>query len=141
MGSPRPLSAPRRWNYGQVSGMGTDRDGSLWVGTHSGVVLRVNPKTGHTEQTAKVPDLIFRAFEDASGRLFFETPHGLYLREAGAGNSAPHRIPAADPPGLRQAANRLMVRIGLGLATACCASKRASGRRQSSRDCPSRTEI
>jgi diguanylate cyclase (GGDEF)-like protein len=43
-----------------------------------------------------VPDLIFRAAKDASGRLFFETPHGLYLREPGAGNSVPHRIPAAD---------------------------------------------
>jgi diguanylate cyclase (GGDEF)-like protein len=95
-GSLIPLSALRKWNYGQVSGMGTDSDGSLWVATHSGAVLRVDPRTGHTQQTAKVPDLIFRAAKDASGRLFFETPHGLYLREPGAGNSVPHRIPAAD---------------------------------------------
>lgn len=86
----------QQWTYGQVSGIGVNRDGSWWVATHSGTLLRVDPRTGRTEQTAKVPDQIFRAFKDASGRIFIETEHGLYVREAGTDDPVPHRIPAAD---------------------------------------------
>jgi diguanylate cyclase (GGDEF)-like protein len=109
-GSAGPLSSRQPWAFGQVRGMGVDRDGSLWAATHSGAVLRIDPKTGRTEQTAKLPELIIQAFEDSSGRLFLGTRQGLYLREPrvsgnrslsprgerGALNSAPHRIPAVD---------------------------------------------
>jgi len=48
------LSNQRRWTLGQTNGMLTERDGSLLAGTASGVILRIDPKTGRVEQKGKV---------------------------------------------------------------------------------------
>ena len=78
------LSNQRRWTLGQTNGMLTERDGSLLAGTASGVILRIDPKTGRVEQKGKVPARIVGAVEDFAGRVFLETFEGVYLREAGA---------------------------------------------------------
>jgi diguanylate cyclase (GGDEF)-like protein len=95
-GSAGHLFSGQKWTYGQVSGIGANRDGSVWAGTFSGAILRINPKTGSIEQTANLPALISSAVEDTAGRVFFLTAGGLYLREAGAPGAPPHRIPAVD---------------------------------------------
>ncbi len=91
-----PLSTLQPWPFGQVRGIGIERDGSLSVATFAGSILRLDPRTGRTDQIAKLTEPIYIAVADSSRRLFFETAHGLYLRDAGALNSAPHRISAVD---------------------------------------------
>jgi diguanylate cyclase (GGDEF)-like protein len=95
-GSAGSLFSGQMWTYGQVSGIGTNRDGSVWAGTFSGAVLRIDPKTRRVNQTARLPALIAHAIQDPAGRVFFITDKGIYLREARAPNAPPHRIPAVD---------------------------------------------
>jgi diguanylate cyclase (GGDEF)-like protein len=95
-GAAGSLSALQPWPFGQARGFSVERDGSLSVATLSGIILRLDPRTGRTQQTAKITETIYRAAADSSRRLFLETAHGLYLRDAGALNSAPHRIAAVD---------------------------------------------
>jgi ligand-binding sensor domain-containing protein len=90
------LSSVRPWTYGQVDVMGLAADGSVWATTFSGAVLRIDPKTGKTEQTAKLPSLIVYATTDSTGRTFFIARPGIFVRDAGASRSAPHPVPAAD---------------------------------------------
>jgi diguanylate cyclase (GGDEF)-like protein len=95
-GTAGSLFSGHKWTYGQVSGIGVNQDGSAWAGTFSGSVLRIDQKTGRVSETAKLPALIVSAAQDPAGRVFFSTAVGIYLREAGNPNAAPHRIPAAD---------------------------------------------
>jgi diguanylate cyclase (GGDEF)-like protein len=95
-GSVGSLVFGHKWTYGQVSGIGTNRDGTIWAGTFSGAVLRIDPKTGHVDQTAKLPALIVGAVQDHSGRVFFSTHDGLHVREAESSTAVPHRVPAVD---------------------------------------------
>jgi diguanylate cyclase (GGDEF)-like protein len=95
-GSGGPLFSGHKWTYGQVSGIGANRDGSVWAATFSGAILRIDPKTGRVKQTVKLPALIEAAVEDAAGRVFFSTAGGVYMREAGAVNAPPRRIAAVD---------------------------------------------
>lgn len=92
-GAAGPLSASSQWAFGELGAMGFERDGSLWAGTFSGAILRIDPATGHTVQTAKLPGLINSAFEDSTGNVFFATNEDLWVRES---RSAPHRIDAVD---------------------------------------------
>ena len=93
-GSAGSLSAHRRWVFGQMGGMVVDRDGSLLAGTASGAILRIDPRTGRTEQTGKLPTRIVSILKDPSGNLYFETFDGLYLRDAGG--SGLQRVKAVD---------------------------------------------
>jgi len=95
-GSAGPLFSGHKWTYGQVSGIGANRDGSVWAGAFSGAILRIDPKTGRVQQTAKLPALIVGAVEDAAGRVFFSTAGGIYKSETGAVNTPPRRIAAVD---------------------------------------------
>jgi diguanylate cyclase (GGDEF)-like protein len=112
-GSTGRLSSQPRWAFGRVIGMGSERDGSWWAATAYGAILRIDPKTGRTEVTAKLQlsgYSLLNAFEDSSARLFLETGQGLFLfdpavpgnrssslgSEAGLRRTAPHRIPAVD---------------------------------------------
>jgi diguanylate cyclase (GGDEF)-like protein len=105
-GTATEISALWRWPWGQVRGIGVERDGFLTVVTLPGSILRQDPRTGDAIETAKIPVPISRAVEDSFGRLFLETAQGLYLSEldrssslkgkSGVRRTAPHRIPAAD---------------------------------------------
>lgn len=122
-----PLFSGKRWAYGQVSAMGRNADGTLWAGTFSGAVLRIEPKTGRVQETAKLPVLILGSVGDREGRVFFVTEAGgIYERDAGerdagernagTGNGGPrksalHRIPAVDA----------MLGKSTGTAAACLA--------------------
>ena len=89
------LSSTRPWKYGQVDGMDVDRDGSIWVGGMTGSVLSIDPRTGQTVETAKLPDRLDYALDDSKGRLFFTTAtSGIFVRESP--RAAPHRISAVD---------------------------------------------
>ena len=101
------VSFARHWTYGQVDAIGKDRDGSLWAGTLSGAILRIDPKTGATSQTGRVPPRLDYALADSAGRLFITTTtSGIYLREALEREAEASRlprmpcwvIPAASPP-------------------------------------------
>lgn len=90
--------------------IGAQHNGSLWVATHAGVILHLDPATGSVKQTAKLPAHILSDLRDSSGRLFFLTAHGIYLSQPlapgkgsvlpgqrdGVQSTPPHRIPAAD---------------------------------------------
>ncbi len=95
-GSAGSLISGHKWTYGQVSGIGVNRDGTVWAGTFSGAVLRIDPRTGRVEQTSKLPALIIGAVQDRAGRIFFATQDGLYVREASPSNALPHRVPVVD---------------------------------------------
>jgi diguanylate cyclase (GGDEF)-like protein len=105
-GSAGLLSNQSPWPYGQVRGIGVERDGFITVAALSGSILRVDLKTGQTEEAAKSPEPISRAVEHAYGRLFVGTRDGLFISEpesssipgskAGFRKAEPHRIPAVD---------------------------------------------
>jgi diguanylate cyclase (GGDEF)-like protein len=95
-GAARRLFSGKEWKYGQASGTGVNRDGSWWAATFSGAVLRIDSRSGHVEQIAKLPGVIPDVVEDRLGREYFQTGHGLFVREAGTGASPPRRISAVD---------------------------------------------
>ena len=89
------LFSTRLWTYGEVDAMGLERDGSLWAGTMSGSILRIDPKTGRTEQAAKLPPFIDYALADSAERLFITTnPSGVFIRDSP--RAMPHRVPELD---------------------------------------------
>jgi len=95
-GSAGSLSSIHPWTYGQMDGMGVEPDGSLWATTFSGAVLRIDQKTGRTEQTAKLPSLLESAMKDSTGRVFYGTKPGIFVRDPGGAKSPPHAVPEAD---------------------------------------------
>ena len=96
-GASGSLFSTPRWTFGQVDTLGVNQDGTLWGGTFSGAVLRVDPKTGQTAQTAKLPSFITRTVADSSGRVFYTTDNGIYVRDAVDSRASPRRAPEADP--------------------------------------------
>lgn len=94
-GASGPMTKGSKWSFGEVGAMGMNPDGSLLAGTFSGAVLSIDAKTGRTVETARLPAFIIGALQDRSGRDFFATKQGLYLRETGA--EAPKRVTALDP--------------------------------------------
>jgi diguanylate cyclase (GGDEF)-like protein len=123
-GSSGPLSAGARWTYGELATMFFDRRGLLYGGTFSGAIVRIDPRTGRTQQVGKAPAFIMKSLVDSTGRVFFATKQGMYVLDAGihgnrsssqgwksgitSGNPAstersysgssfqPHRVPAVD---------------------------------------------
>jgi diguanylate cyclase (GGDEF)-like protein len=83
-----------RWTPGLIVAMGPEHDGSEWLATNSGRVLRLDPGTGRTSQIAFVPGFIQSALQDQRGALYLGTLHGLFVRDPDG--SAAHRIAAAD---------------------------------------------
>ena len=90
-----PLNSGSRWTFGQVGSMGFDRDGSLWAATFSGAILRMDPDTGRTVETAKLAAIITVGIQDSAGRLLLGSDHGIFEREPGS-HDAPQRILEAD---------------------------------------------
>src|ERR1035438_2838662 len=73
-----------------------ERNGAVWAGSFSGSILEVNPKSGKTKQTAKLPEFIDYAVADSAGRVFFGTTSGIYVRDSNTPHSAPAPIPAVN---------------------------------------------
>jgi len=96
-GASGPLFSAPRWTFGQVDTMGVNQDGTLWGGTFSAAVLRIDPKTGQTAQTAKLPSFITRSVADSTGRVFYTTDNGIYVRESAGSRASPRRALEADP--------------------------------------------
>jgi diguanylate cyclase (GGDEF)-like protein len=88
-----PLSAERHWKYGSIASMHVDANGALNLGTFSGAILRIDPKTGRTENAAKIPAYTLSSLDLPDGHTFFATEQGLWERKD---NSAPQRIAAVD---------------------------------------------
>ncbi len=95
-GTTTEISAQWSWPYGRMGGMIVDRDGSLLAGTATGDILRIDPKTGRMKRAAKAPARVVNAIEDSSGRMFFGSLDGLYLRETGDSSHSLRRIKAVD---------------------------------------------
>jgi diguanylate cyclase (GGDEF)-like protein len=96
-GSSGRLFDKSKWPFGQVDSLGVNRDGSLLAGTFSAAVLRIDQKTGKTEQIAKLPGFITHTVADSSGNVFFTTDDGIFERKASDSHAAPRRIRAVDP--------------------------------------------
>jgi diguanylate cyclase (GGDEF)-like protein len=94
-GSSDKLSSTAKWTFGQLDTLGFNEDGTIWGGTFSAAVLRIDPRNGKTEQTAKLPAFITRSIGDSSGRLFYTTNEGIYVRPAGDSKAAPRPVEAA----------------------------------------------
>jgi diguanylate cyclase (GGDEF)-like protein len=105
-GSVHSLPARQRWACSQMAEIGSDRDGSLWAATRSGDILRIDPRTGRADRTARLPSDVSSGFEDSSGRLFIGTRQGLFLRDPvrayGNGFSSPGWKAAATHSVLRR---------------------------------------
>ena len=82
-GSAGPLSAGAQWTYGELATLFFDRRGMLYGGTFSGAIVRIDPKTGSTQQMAKLPAFIMKSLVDSTGRVFFATKQGMYVLDAG----------------------------------------------------------
>ena len=85
-----------RWTQGEVDALGMNHDGSLWAGTSSAGVLRIDAKTGETQQIAKLAASVTRTVEDSQRRLFFTTNDGIFERDSGDSRAAPRRVKAVD---------------------------------------------
>lgn len=96
-GASAALRPGQPWTFGQVGAMGIDSDGSLWAGTFSGGILRIDSKTGRTEEVASIPAFILSGFQDSSGRVLLSTKKGLYIRKAKTPHAVPQRVTALDP--------------------------------------------
>jgi len=95
-GKSGPLFNMRRWTLGQVDALGMNHDGSLWAGTFYAEVLRIDAKTGKTQQIAKLPTFITRTIADSQGRQFFTTNDGIFERSSEDSRAEPQRVKAAD---------------------------------------------
>jgi diguanylate cyclase (GGDEF)-like protein len=96
-GNSGTMPSLHRWTYGQLFTMGKNNDGTLWGGTFSAAVLQIDPGTGSVEQVAKLPAPITRSLQDCTGRIFFTTNQGIYVRGPGRTKDIPRRVVAADP--------------------------------------------
>jgi diguanylate cyclase (GGDEF)-like protein len=95
-GASGSLGEGRQWKHGQVDTLGINEDGSLWGGTFSGRVLRIDAKGGRTDQTGDLHTFITRSVPDAQGRVFFTGNDGIYMRAAGNSRATPHRVEAVN---------------------------------------------
>jgi diguanylate cyclase (GGDEF)-like protein len=82
----RPLFSGSLWPFGSVSALAKNRDGSLLATTFSGALVRIDPKTGHAEEAAKLSSYIIDALIDSTGRLFLATRDGLFMGRFGIPN-------------------------------------------------------
>lgn len=96
-GASGSLYRGKRWTFGQVDTMGINADGSLWGGTFSGAVLRIDPASGETQQPGKLPSFITRSVAGPDGRVYYTTDDGIYVRDANNSRALPRRVPEADP--------------------------------------------
>jgi len=83
-----------KWLFGEVDAIGMERDGSLWAGTFSGGVLRIDPKNGGVAEEAKLTAPIIAGVLDHSDRLFFGTKDGIWARDTRSGKVK--RVAAVD---------------------------------------------
>jgi len=76
-------------------------DGSIWVGSGTGGVVRVDGRT-LAGRAWKVPE-VYRILSDSANRLWIATSEGLYVVDSMAGNSAPRLVedPAIAHPKAR----------------------------------------
>jgi diguanylate cyclase (GGDEF)-like protein len=96
-GNAGPLTPSQRWPFGPLYTLGTNKDGTLWGGTRSAAVLRIDPKTGKAKQTETLPAVITRSMADAAGRVYFTTNGGIYVRDPGKPMAVPQQVKAAAP--------------------------------------------
>lgn len=94
-GAAGPLDGHEPRASEHLSAMGTNRDGSLWAVTHSGMILRIDAKSGRMERTAQVAGSVYAASWDTAGRVFFFTDKGIEMRDGDA-RAAPRGVPAAN---------------------------------------------
>lgn len=73
-----------RWTQGQISAIGSAKDGSFWATTFSGDILRLDPASASALRTARVPAVILSALEVSPGRILYSTLHGLWVGQDGA---------------------------------------------------------
>ncbi len=112
-------SAPKPW---QSPGIQTDRaaslaeapDGSVWVGSAAGNLVRVDPQTLAGKQW-KVPE-VFRVLSDGVHRLWVATDGGLYVVDTAAGDHAPLLVEDAEIAHPRQRCTDLSLEVRPGKA-------------------------
>ncbi len=92
-GASGPLLAGSSWKLGQIGALAFGPGGSIWAGTFSGGILRIDPHTGVAVKTATLPASIYSSVNLPSGEVFYTTRNGIW---GGKPGDAPRRIVAAD---------------------------------------------
>jgi diguanylate cyclase (GGDEF)-like protein len=95
-GNAGTLTKLKSWPFGPLYTLGTNKDGTLSVGTKSGAVLTLDPGTGKTKMTGTLPALITRSVVDKEGRVFFTTNKGIFVRDVGKTKALPQLEKAAE---------------------------------------------
>ena len=94
-GATRRLFSEPHWKFGLVQTIDANPGGSLFAATLSGLVLRIDPATRHSELVARLPAFIISSFHDQAGRAFFATDEGIYLLDPASKAASPGRV--AEP--------------------------------------------
>jgi diguanylate cyclase (GGDEF)-like protein len=105
---PKDGSAPRAWRQhgietARAGSLAQSADGSIWLGSHLGSLLRIDPITLSGMQW-KVPEVRRILPVDGSGehRLWVATGAGLYVMNTGAGRHSPQLVEDAAIANPRQ---------------------------------------
>ena len=96
---PDPSTGPR--TFGQVRALAEGPDGTLWIGTLSGLFRRLPDGRIVRDHTFQAAEEIRRLLVDRSGRIWIGHEHGLSLAVPTAPSASPSTspsIPAALPP-------------------------------------------
>lgn len=93
MGTIKPLSTGAKWNYGQITALQRDEQGTLWAAALSGDILRINSHSGATVRVATLPALPFKSLQAPGQGIYYLTRKGLL---GGRDYGHPQRIPAFD---------------------------------------------
>jgi diguanylate cyclase (GGDEF)-like protein len=93
-------NTPKAWQARGIetvraASMAEGADGSAWIGSSAGDLVRIDPKTLSGTQW-KVPE-VFRVLSDGGSRLWVATDGGLYVVNTGAGDHSPRLV---EDPGI-----------------------------------------
>jgi diguanylate cyclase (GGDEF)-like protein len=93
-----PLFRSPDWTYGQVSGLVVDPQRILWVGTKSGALLRIDPRTRNVSPAATLPANVLGILDQPEGRMLVLTKKGMFglVRSAHSGAVSTESIEAAN---------------------------------------------
>jgi diguanylate cyclase (GGDEF)-like protein len=78
----------------QVGSLAEDKNGGIWVGTFSGRLLYISPRSKQEVLIAKLP-LIYRIFPDQAGNLWICTQEGIYFISEPGPHARPERSQGA----------------------------------------------
>jgi diguanylate cyclase (GGDEF)-like protein len=98
---PTGETIPKVWHApgiqtNRAASLAENTDGSIWMGSALGSLVRIDPKTLAAKQW-KIPE-VFRVLSDGTGRVWIATAGGLYVVDSPSKNAGPHLLDSAAIP-------------------------------------------